>query len=447
MIIAAPKGGAVVKVNVPLAKGVTIFKMLYLLIILFVTSSTYAFETTSESTNPFNEYMSSTKGIDLFSGNLLFSEPLWSLSGNNGLSVDIAPKYSSNMYLKAKAGNDISPTRWLGLGWELSYGSVVCDHKGTITVDDDEYYWISPEGVSQKILKFQGLNYKYYTGTWTALPTDFSSLTPVKTGTVNGFNTDPRNDRIRFAFVFEGSISIQRQGSYSFYLNSDNGSKLYIMPAGTTTWQTVVNNDGVHPAQERSGTITLQPGFHGIKVEYFQASGVFQLEVKYQPPSGVKQVVPDTILYPCAPDPKIRKWFLEKDPYSKVEAMDANGDGVYEGWIITTPEGKKLKYGNLDLPGDRKATRYTLAWNDHIGDIKYATSSTTMPALYPYQWDMSEIADPVGNTFGLRSLSGDKEAAISIVDIKRPVYAGILSVKYRKPHERACRFHKKRGQW
>ena len=146
--------------------------------------------------------------------------------------------------------------------------------------------------------------------------------------------------------------------------------------------------------------ITLQTGFHGIKVEYFQASGVFQLEVKYQPPSGVKQVVPDTILYPCAPDPKIRKWFLEKDPYSKVEAMDANGDGVYEGWIITTPEGKKLKYGNLDLPGDRKATRYTLAWNDHIGDIKYATSSTTMPALYPYQWDMSEIADPVGNTLG-----------------------------------------------
>jgi PKD repeat protein len=126
------------------------------------------------------------------------------------------------------------------------------------------------------------LNYDYYeTGQLSALP-NFSTLTPVKSGVVNNFTLDPRQRDDDFAFRYTGTISIATAGSYTFYLSSDDGSRLFINNT------LVVNYDGTHGAGEMSGSISLPAGNHNIRVEYFERGGGQSLTVQYSGPGVAK---------------------------------------------------------------------------------------------------------------------------------------------------------------
>jgi glucuronoarabinoxylan endo-1,4-beta-xylanase len=120
----------------------------------------------------------------------------------------------------------------------------------------------------------QGLDYSYYQGTWTTMP-NFTALTPVKTGTVTNFDISGANLIDYFGFRFTGYVDVPKDTIYTFSLNSNDGSMLYI---GNTV---VVNNDGVHgTGNEPSGTIGLKAGKHAIRVDYFEAAGEQSLLVK-----------------------------------------------------------------------------------------------------------------------------------------------------------------------
>ena len=134
------------------------------------------------------------------------------------------------------------------------------------------------------------LNYYYYEGEWTELP-DFDALTVVKSGTVSNFSLAPRQQDDYYAFVFEGMIEIQEAGEYTFFTNSDDGSKLWI------DGQLVVDNDGRHSARERSGAITLPAGLHPIRLAYFEAHSAETLEVYWQSAGMSKQLVPENVLF------------------------------------------------------------------------------------------------------------------------------------------------------
>ncbi|MEO6436278.1 MAG: hypothetical protein ABIP55_11045, partial [Tepidisphaeraceae bacterium] len=69
------------------------------------------------------------------------------------------------------------------------------------------------------------------------------------------------------------------------------GSKLWI------GGQQVVNNDGKHSAQERSGSIILDAGWHALKLGYFEASGGEQVSASFSGPGiAAKQLIPDAAL-------------------------------------------------------------------------------------------------------------------------------------------------------
>ena len=131
-----------------------------------------------------------------------------------------------------------------------------------------------------------GLNYQYYEGTWTSLP-DFNFLTPNKTGSGSNPTLSVRNREIDYGLRYTGFVSVPTDGVYTFYTASDDGSKLLI---GTTE---VVNNDGNHPVQERSGTIGLKAGVHALSVLFYQGSGGQDLTVSYEGPGIGKQTIPD----------------------------------------------------------------------------------------------------------------------------------------------------------
>ena len=136
------------------------------------------------------------------------------------------------------------------------------------------------------------LVYHYYEGTWNQLP-DFSQLSAIASGTVDYFDLGVRQKDSNFAVVFEGYIEIPVSGDYTFELNSDDGSKLYI------GGEEVVNNDGLHGSRFKEGTISLQTGVHPITVSFFEKSGKELLEVYWKNTAhGVtsRQLVPASAL-------------------------------------------------------------------------------------------------------------------------------------------------------
>jgi PA14 domain len=75
-------------------------------------------------------------------------------------------------------------------------------------------------------------------------------------------------DRVEwFVIEYNGRFWIHQTGDYDFSLSSDDGSKLYI------DGKLVINNDGLHSVEERTGSATLKTGAHRIKVSYFQGPG------------------------------------------------------------------------------------------------------------------------------------------------------------------------------
>lgn len=125
-----------------------------------------------------------------------------------------------------------------------------------------------------------GLSYKYYEGDWDALP-DFNTLTPVRTGNTANVSLAPRLRNDYFGFLWEGFIKIPATGSYTFETNSDDGSKLYIGTYSHTATP-LVNNDGLHGTQYRSGTITLTAGVHPIAITFFEKTGGEAMEIYWR---------------------------------------------------------------------------------------------------------------------------------------------------------------------
>lgn len=152
-----------------------------------------------------------------------------------------------------------------------------------------------PTGVLVCLLMVQTatayVNYEYFEGTWDVLP-DFDSLVPVHSGLAPDFDITLRDQNDNFGFRFRAKILISVEGDYTFYTASDDGSQLRINGG------LVVNNDGLHGWQQRSGQIHLDAGQPILEVTFFEKGGDNELYVLYEGPAIAKQVVPAALLSP-----------------------------------------------------------------------------------------------------------------------------------------------------
>jgi fibronectin type 3 domain-containing protein len=185
-----------------------------------------------------------------------------------------------------------------------------------------------------------GVNFSYYRGTWQALP-DFNSLTPAYQGASNTFSLRTRDQNDCFAYRFTSYLSIYTPGTYTFYTNSDDGSRLYINN------QIIVDNDGAHAATEKSGTITLQAGVYPLAATFFEQYGEELFEVWYEGPGIAKQKIPTTVLFLNNPAPFVRK--------------DSSAICVYD---IAEAQGTLLgDKSSVQPAADVSATGSNYAWN------------------------------------------------------------------------------------
>jgi len=67
-----------------------------------------------------------------------------------------------------------------------------------------------------------------------------------------------------------GFFNINKGGTYSFRLESDDGSRFVLGGRGSDYERVIVDNDGVHgPAAVTENTVDLLPGLHTCRLEYF----------------------------------------------------------------------------------------------------------------------------------------------------------------------------------
>ncbi len=168
----------------------------------------------------------------------------------------------------------------------------VYDHSGNESSPVVAYFRILRSGIGN------GLNAALYEGGhWKKLP-DFDHLKPLNNWVIPEFTIDQKkvkalvkNSDTNFGLVFSGYLEIDQPGQYTFYLQSDDGSKLYINN------KELANNDGGHGVIEAIGAMQLEKGKHAIRVEYFNEAGGFWLDAFYKGPGVPRQIIPANKLF------------------------------------------------------------------------------------------------------------------------------------------------------
>ncbi len=152
----------------------------------------------------------------------------------------------------------------------------------------NEYWNTSWKKPDRTTAGLPGLNYSKYNGQYDRVP-NFSKIAPAArsiTTTITTLSPLKTNYILRFMGYFYVPVN----DIYTFYINSDDGTLMYLGD------MLLIRNDGVHTALEKAGTLGLQVGYHKIEIQFFQKSGVDKLEFFYSNSTTLKTIVPGSKL-------------------------------------------------------------------------------------------------------------------------------------------------------
>jgi len=135
-----------------------------------------------------------------------------------------------------------------------------------------------------------GLNYKFYHAK-VRLARDLDDLEPVGSGVISHFTIEERDRDSYIGYNFSGYIQVPRDGIYTFYNKTNDGSILYLDD------KEFINTDRGHPAYEKFRTIALCKGTYKIAQKYFQLAGGWYNRVSWEGPGIEKQEIPAAVLF------------------------------------------------------------------------------------------------------------------------------------------------------
>lgn len=136
----------------------------------------------------------------------------------------------------------------------------------------------------------KGLNYDYFERFFVTTD-DFDKVVPLESGVIDNFNFDKAGKETYFGFCYSGFVNVPKDGIYKFYLESNDGSRLFI------DGEEIIENDANHGAIEEQGSVGLKAGLHEIVVKYFQCGGGKKLKVSWEGSDFSKQEIHSTELF------------------------------------------------------------------------------------------------------------------------------------------------------
>jgi cytochrome c553 len=152
--------------------------------------------------------------------------------------------------------------------------------QGTITAIENEFRKKHKQSQSLIGTDLDDLSYRFYRNAWMKLP-DFTQFKHEDEGKLPKklFDLSPRTRDEAIGFVFEGVLIVPEAGRYTFFLDSDDGSRL------TVNGKTLITYDGIHGVGNvQKQEVDLPRGRLPIKLEYFQNVFGFGLQVAWSGP-------------------------------------------------------------------------------------------------------------------------------------------------------------------
>jgi fibronectin type 3 domain-containing protein len=119
---------------------------------------------------------------------------------------------------------------------------------------------------------------------------DGKQLDNVRSGDIDNIKLPVGVDHDYFALRYTGKIRIKKPGRYTFYLDSDDGSRLFI--DGTM----IIDNDGRHAPKKLPGSVDLTAGLHDLELHYFEYFGYNVLDLYWSPPGAKESRIPTGLL-------------------------------------------------------------------------------------------------------------------------------------------------------
>ncbi|WP_036389644.1 PA14 domain-containing protein, partial [Microcystis aeruginosa] len=131
-----------------------------------------------------------------------------------------------------------------------------------------------------------------------------------------------------FSAQWNGYINIPVTGNYTFYLNSDDASYLFLDSAtlAPTPTNATINNGGLHDEKEVSKTVNLTAGLHNILLLYGENTeeNIMQFSWSSSDAKIAKQVVPSSALFNDDTNVTLPSVTLAVSPASVTEDGTAN---------------------------------------------------------------------------------------------------------------------------
>ena len=97
-------------------------------------------------------------------------------------------------------------------------------------VPSDRLFRMESSGTSGGTNRLRGVNYRSFEGRWWRLIPNFEHMPEVKSGFVEDFDIRVGSRGSHVGLRFDGYLNIPQDGDYTFYLTSDDGSRLFIGP-------------------------------------------------------------------------------------------------------------------------------------------------------------------------------------------------------------------------
>lgn len=232
--------------------------------------------------------------------------------------------------------------------------------------------------------------------TTTLMPNIPASKTPKHAGILPNFDNlsggDFKELEDNFALIATGHLKIEKEGTYTFHIWSDDGSKLYIND------KQVIDNDGQHGAEFGEVSIEMKKGYYPFKLEYFQGGGGKFLSFNWKKPGDEDfEVIPALNIYHKNENLEIlRTHKLPMASVSKIPGDQYPLNDVHPSFDLfqARPDAFKPKVGGLDFMSDGRmvVSTWDAAGSIYVVENVQSGDSTKMT----YKRIGFGLAEPLG---------------------------------------------------
>lgn len=198
----------------------------------------------------------------------------------------------------------------------------------------------------------------------------------------------------RFYVNITGWIKAPAGGLYQFRISSDDGSRLIV------NGETIINHDGIHAAEPKTGSLELPTGSHPIQIEYFNSEKEAVLQLEWKKPNDTKwEIVPDEAYETLADEVHVVAPGFKKilDSLWSQRPGDVTPEvGVHPSFTLSTPrpEGFTPRVGGIDFLPNGDMVLCT--WDPEGAVYQISGVQTGDPAKVKVKEIAKGLAEPLG---------------------------------------------------